>query len=225
MDGKAVQLIQGREKALEEPAAQALARFQAFREIQIIDLDAAMGRGNNDDLVRDLARRSRARIGGGIRSLERARTLVEYGAHRIIVGTAAIGKSGVRHEWLASVASAAGRERLTIALDSRNGKIVTSGWKAATELRAEDVVAELEPYCSGFLCTYVDKEGMMQGTDLKWFEALRAKTPLEIVAAGGVTTLDDVRALAALRIHAAIGMAIYTGRLSLSDLLRMDQNG
>ena len=76
----------------------------------------------------------------------------------------------------------------------------------------------LEPYCSGFLCTYVDKEGMMQGTDLDWFRRLRAATSLEITAAGGITTLEDVRALLAMNIHAALGMAIYTGRLSLEDL-------
>ena len=76
----------------------------------------------------------------------------------------------------------------------------------------------LAPYCSGFLCTYVDKEGKMSGTDLDWFRRLRAATPLEITAAGGITTLDDVRALLAIDVHAALGMAIYTGRLSLEEL-------
>ena len=80
------------------------------------------------------------------------------------------------------------------------------------------MIAPLEPYCSGFLCTYVDKEGMMQGTDLDWFRRLRAATQHEITAAGGITTMDEIRALVALNIHAALGMAIYTGRLSLAEL-------
>ena len=113
---------------------------------------------------------------------------------------------------------AIGRERLVIALDSKGGRIVVKGWQEATDLTAEEVLAMLEPYCSGFLCTYVDKEGMMQGTDLDWFRRLRAATSLEITAAGGITTMDEVRALLAMNMHAALGMAIYTGRLSVEDL-------
>ena len=100
-------------------------------------------------------------------------------------------------------------------------RIVVRGWQEATSLTAEDVISELEPYCGGFLCTYVDKEGMMQGTDLDWFKRLRAATKHEITAAGGVTTIDDVKALIAMDIHAALGMAIYTGRLSLNELASM----
>ncbi len=95
---------------------------------------------------------------------------------------------------------------------------MVKGWQESTELTAEDVLAQLEPYCSGFLCTYVDKEGMMQGTDLDWFRRLRAATSLELTAAGGITTMDDVRALLEMNVHAALGMAIYTGRLSLAEL-------
>jgi phosphoribosylformimino-5-aminoimidazole carboxamide ribonucleotide (ProFAR) isomerase len=105
-----------------------------------------------------------------------------------------------------------------VALDSKQGRIVVKGWREATRLRAEDVLAALEPYCAGFLCTYVDKEGMLQGTDLDWFRRLRAATPLEITAAGGITTLEEVRALLAMNVHAALGMAVYTGRLKLEDL-------
>jgi phosphoribosylformimino-5-aminoimidazole carboxamide ribonucleotide (ProFAR) isomerase len=92
------------------------------------------------------------------------------------------------------------------------------GWRKAMDFTAEEVIRSLEPYCSGFLCTYVDKEGMMQGTDLDWFRRLRAATPREITAAGGITTLDDIRALDAIDVHSAVGMAIYTGRLDLGQL-------
>jgi phosphoribosylformimino-5-aminoimidazole carboxamide ribotide isomerase len=213
MDGKVVQLVQGRDKALEGDAPLAmLAKFAAFPEIQVIDLDAAMGRGENSSLVEMLAGRARCRVGGGVRSAERARSLVDVGAHRVIVGTAAF--TPVIEE----IAAAVGPERVLIALDSKGGKIVVKGWQEATEFTAEDVIGRLEPFCRGFLCTYVDKEGMMQGTDLEWFRRLRAATSHEITAAGGITTIDDIRALKAMNIHAALGMAIYTGRLDLDAL-------
>jgi phosphoribosylformimino-5-aminoimidazole carboxamide ribotide isomerase len=223
MEGKVVQLVQGREKALEaEGPLEMLRRFAAFPEIQVIDLDAAMGRGSNDELVRLVASRAAARVGGGVRSVERARALVEQGARRVIVGTAAFLPGGIHATLLEAVSSAIGRERLIVALDSKEGRIVIKGWRESTGLAAEEVLAALEPYCSGFLCTYVDKEGMMQGTDLDWFRRLRAATSLELTAAGGITTLEDVRALQEMNVHAALGMAIYTGRLDLEELARMN---
>ncbi len=107
-----------------------------------------------------------------------------------------------------------------LALDSKGGRIVVNGWQEATTFTAEEVFTSLEPWCSGFLCTYVDKEGMMHGTDLDWFRRLRAATDHEITAAGGITTMDDIQALDEMGIHAAVGMAIYTGRLDLTTLQR-----
>ncbi len=219
MGGKVVQLIQGRTKALEGDAPLAmLERFAAFPEIQVIDLDAAMGNGSNDEIVRQLAAKAVTRVGGGVRTVERAQTLVEAGALKVIVGTAAFRSDGINEDLLSALAEAAGREKLVLALDSKGGRIVVKGWQEATQLKAEDVIRQLEPFCGGFLCTYVDKEGMMQGTDLDWFRRLRQATSHEITAAGGVTTLDEVRELTRLGIHAALGMAIYTGRLSLAEL-------
>lgn len=221
MDGKVVQLIQGRDKALEGDAPLTmLERFQGFPEIQVIDLDAAMDRGANDSLIELLAANAKCRIGGGVRTPERAELLLKQGAHRIIVGTAAFGPDGANHALLQSMVEGVSRERLIIALDSREGRIVVRGWQASLDYSAEQVVASLEPYCSGFLCTYVDKEGMMQGTDLDWFRRLRSATTNEITAAGGITTLDDVQQLQAMNVNAALGMAIYTGRLDLDELRR-----
>ena len=215
MDGKVVQLVQGREKALEgDSPDEMLRKFAAFPEIQVIDLDADIGRGSNGDLVRLLASKAKTRVGGGVRSVARAQELIDQGAHRVIVGTAAFGASGINTEFLSKL----DRERLIVALDSKDGRIVVKGWRESTNFTAEEVLHELEPYCSGFLCTYVDKEGMMQGTDLAWFRRLRAATTLELTAAGGITTMDDVRALQAMNVHAALGMAIYTGKLSLEEL-------
>jgi phosphoribosylformimino-5-aminoimidazole carboxamide ribotide isomerase len=213
MDGKVVQLVQGRNRALEAgPPLEMLHKFAAFPELQVIDLDAALGTGENAALVGLIASRAKCRVGGGVRTAERARRLVEQGAHRVIVGTAAFTPA------LAEICEAVGRERLIIALDSAGGKIVVKGWREATQFTAEEVVSRLEPYCSGFLCTYVDKEGMMQGTDLAWFRRLRSATQHELTAAGGITAIEEIRELAALGIHAALGMAIYTGRLDLSTL-------
>ena len=148
-----------------------------------------------------------------MRSPERARGLIEQGAFRIIVGTAAFDKP-----LLSKIADAVTPERLIIALDSKGGKVVVKGWQEATEFTAEEMIPHLEPYCSGFLCTYVDKEGMLEGTDLDWFKRLRTLTKHELTAAGGITTMEEIRELQSLGIHAALGMAIYTGRLNLEQL-------
>jgi phosphoribosylformimino-5-aminoimidazole carboxamide ribonucleotide (ProFAR) isomerase len=221
MDGKVVQLVQGRDKALEGPGPEEmLQRFAAFPEIQVIDLDAALGRGSNDAIVAFLASRAKTRVGGGVRTPGRARELMECGAHRVIVGTAAFSSSGVNTAFLSALAAEVGRERVIVALDSKDGNIVVRGWTEATRLTAEEVLAQLELYCAGFLCTYVDKEGMLQGTDLDWFRRLRAATTLELTAAGGITSLEEIRELERINVHAALGMAIYTGRLSLDELAR-----
>jgi phosphoribosylformimino-5-aminoimidazole carboxamide ribonucleotide (ProFAR) isomerase len=231
MGGKVVQLVQGREKALEgEAPEEMLRKFAAFPEIQVIDLDAAMGRGSNDELVRMLASKAATRVGGGVRTVARAEALVEQGARKVIVGTSAFAPRGTDDRFSSSVSSsiavpfltnlreAVGRERIVIALDSKDGRIVVKGWRESTGLMAEEVLSALEPYCSGFLCTYVDKEGMMQGTDLEWFRRLRGATSLELTAAGGIATLEEVRALLGMNVHEALGMAIYTGRLNLKEL-------
>ncbi len=222
MGGKVVQLIQGREMALEGDAPLVmLEKFAAFPEIQVIDLDAAKGEGANDSLVQLLAANARARVGGGVRDAARAGALADQGAYRIILGTAAFTAEGPNLALLGEIAAAVGRERLVIALDSRESRIVVKGWREAMNFTAIEVIRPLEPYCSGFLCTYVDKEGMMQGTDLDWFRQLRSATNHELTAAGGITTIDEIRALRDMKIHAALGMAIYTGRLDLDELSKM----
>jgi|GraSoiStandDraft_11_1057310.scaffolds.fasta_scaffold508880_1 phosphoribosylformimino-5-aminoimidazole carboxamide ribotide isomerase len=218
MGGKVVQLIQGREKALEASLEEVLERFAGFSQIQVIDLDAASGTGSNAGILEYLAKRITIRAGGGVRTVDRARELINGGAYRVIMGTAVFSENGPNRGLLSAVGQAIGAERLIIALDSRCGRIVVKGWQESTRWTAVDMIPQLEPYCSGFLCTFVDREGMMQGTDLRWFESLRKATQHELIAAGGITTLDDVKALLAMDVHCAIGMSIYTGRLSLEEL-------
>jgi phosphoribosylformimino-5-aminoimidazole carboxamide ribonucleotide (ProFAR) isomerase len=181
-----------------------------------------MGRGSNSALVEYLAQRASIRAGGGVRTVERARQLLAQGAYRVIVGTAAFSASGVNALFLDELARAVGPQSLTLALDSKQGRIVVKGWQESTQWTAAEMIAKLEPYCSGFLCTYVDKEGMMEGTDLPWFASLRRATGHELIAAGGITTLADVDALTRMNIHCAIGMSIYTGGLNLDDLRKLN---
>jgi phosphoribosylformimino-5-aminoimidazole carboxamide ribotide isomerase len=217
MDGIVVQLVQGREKALEGDSPLVMLRkFASFPQIQVIDLNAAMGTGENNALVELVTSKAVCRVGGGVRTPDRARKLIDQGAFRVIVGTAAFTPA------LEEIAAAVGPERVIVALDSKHGKIVVKGWREATDFTAEDVLGRLEPYCSGFLCTYVDKEGMLQGTDLAWFRRLRAATQHELTAAGGITTMEEIRELTAMNIHAALGMAIYTGKLDLAALARTE---
>ena len=212
-DVKVVQLVQGREKVLEGPdPLEMLERFAGFPEIQIIDLDAAMGVGDNGAIIEMLTSRARCRVGGGVRTPQRARQLVDLGAHRVIVGTAAF--ASVFDDIVAEI----GNEKIIVALDSKAGTVVVDGWATSLAVSAEEAITTFAEKCNGFLCTYVDKEGMMQGTDLEWFASLRRLTTLPITAAGGITTIDDVTALLEMSIDAAIGMAVYTGRLSLNDL-------
>ena len=224
MGGEVVQLVQGREKALDAgPLDAVLEKFAAFPVIQVIDLDAAIGSGSNEQLVERIAAQRRVRVGGGIRTVEKAARLLGCGAEKVIVGTSAFRADGLNHEFLRELTDAIPRDAVLIALDSREGRIVVKGWRESMNLSAADVMSEGERYCGGWLCTYVDKEGMMQGTDLEWFRSLREMTSLEITAAGGITTYDEVRALQEIDVHVALGMAIYTGRLDLGTLAAMQQ--
>jgi phosphoribosylformimino-5-aminoimidazole carboxamide ribotide isomerase len=226
MGGTAVQLVQGRAKALDagDPLA-VLERFSAFPTLHVIDLDGAIGSGSNEDFVRQIASRVRVRTGGGIRSAEKARRLVEGGAEKIIIGTSAFKGDGVDTKFLGELLAAVGKERILVALDSKAGRIVIKGWREELKISAANVIQEMEPFCGGFLCTYVDKEGMMEGTNLPWFEELRGLTELELTAAGGISTYEEIDALQSIGVHVALGMAVYTGRLDLAVLARMQRPG
>lgn len=220
-DGRVVQLVQGKRRALEGPEPEEmLARFAGFPEIQVIDLDAAMGLGDNAAVIeRITAMAPKCRVGGGVRTAERAARLIELGAHRVIVGTAAF--TPVFDE----IEAAVGADRILVALDSKDGRVVVDGWATSLATSSVEALRLFDNRCAGFLCTYVDKEGMLEGTNLEWFAALRRATALPITAAGGVTTIDEVKALLQLDFDVAIGMAVYTGLLDLADLLGLSGRG
>src|SRR3989442_468062 len=212
MGRKVVQLVQGKEnsKALELPDPLAvLDRFREYPEIQVIDLDAAMGRKAESGLVRELSRRKPCRVGGGIRSVERALEAVNDGARKVIVGSAAFTSTGINSEFLRVLARAVPRDKIMIAVDCLEDHVAIQGWKEVLPLTSGEALPELEPYCSEFLCTCIDVEGKLQGTQLDWFRRLRAATPLPITAAGGITTDEEIAALEEMGMHAALGMSIY----------------
>jgi phosphoribosylformimino-5-aminoimidazole carboxamide ribotide isomerase len=216
--GQVVQLIQGERPALASNDIDAWVRkFQPFPKVQLIDLDAAMGSGTNDDLVRTIASRLPCRVGGGIRSVGRARDVLGYGASAVIVGSALFADGRVDIGFAKDLAEAVGRDQVIAAVDSKGGRVVVKGWTESVPLAAVDAVRELEPFCGEFLYTHVDTEGLMEGTDLEAIMAVRDATTRRLTAAGGITTQNEIDTLDAAGVDAVVGMAIYTGRLQIGD--------
>lgn len=216
--GKAVQLKQGREKALELDNPVEIAHsLSRFGEIAVIDLDAAMQKGGNKALIKELCGQNDCRVGGGIRTVDKAREIVSYGAHKIIVGTAAFKDDGVDHRFLKELTSAVGRERIIIAVDAYNGAIVTEGWTERTPFRVADVIPDLQQYASELLFTCVEKEGLMGGSDTDAIEEIVSLSSIPVVVAGGVSTVEEIERISALNAHIQLGMALYTGKLSAAD--------
>jgi phosphoribosylformimino-5-aminoimidazole carboxamide ribonucleotide (ProFAR) isomerase len=190
-------------------------RFEAFRKVQVIDLDAAMGAGDNLAIVRQIAGKLSCRVGGGIRSVERATEVLAAGAQQIIAGSALFHDHAVDIQFASALVEGVGRPRVIAAVDSRGGHVVVHGWKKTLRLRAVDAVRALEPYCDEFLYTNVDTEGLMQGTNMEAIKAIRDATSRRVTAAGGITTQQEIDELDAVGVDAVVGMAIYTGALDL----------
>ena len=210
LGGKAVQLRQGNPDdcvvTVDDPVGLAQ-DFARYGEVAVIDLDAALGRGDNLAVIEQITAKVEARVGGGIRDHARADRLLRAGARQIIVGTAAT------PEFLSKYT----RDQLIVALDAKKGKVVTQGWTHATTDTPVERAKALEPYCSAFLFTVVDREGMLGGTDLGQVQAVVNATQNHIIAAGGITTVDEVVALDKMGASCQLGMAIYTGRLDLAE--------
>ncbi len=210
MDRKVVQLVQGKRKALELPDPLAvLNKFATFPQIQVIDLDGAMGRDSQSDIVRELCIRKPCRVGGGIRTVERARQVVEDGAYKLIVGSSAFTGNGINHVFLQLLVDAIPRSKIMIAVDCLEDRVAVRGWHDILPLSSGQALPQLEPYCSEFLCTCIDVEGKLEGTKLDWFRRLRLHTALPITAAGGITTDEEIHELEAMGMNAALGMSIY----------------
>src|SRR5213593_359944 len=215
-DHAVVQLVQGERLAIKDPhIIRWVRKFEKFPKVQVIDLDAAMGNGNNLDLVRWIAGSLSCRVGGGIRTIARAQLVLAAGAQQIIAGSALFKDGRPDLEFAKQLADAIGVDRLIAAVDSRGGQVVIHGWKTPLPIGAVEAVRALEPYCGEFLYTHVDTEGLMRGTDRDAILAVRRATARRVTAAGGITTQQEIDELDALGIDAVVGMALYTGTLDV----------
>lgn len=209
--GQAVQLVGGERLAIEAgdpfPIAE---RFGIAGELAVIDLDAALGKGDNAALIQGLVRRFACRVGGGIRSVEAAIRWLDAGAVQVILGTAA------KPELVAQLP----KPRVIAALDARDGEVVVEGWTKATGHKILDRITALRDHVGGFLVTFVEREGRMQGTDLALAKAIvEAAGDARVTIAGGVTEVEEIKALAEIGADAQVGMALYTGHMDLGDAI------
>jgi phosphoribosylformimino-5-aminoimidazole carboxamide ribotide isomerase len=218
-NGNVVQLVQGERLALEDAdLSKWVDRFSRFPVVQLIDLDAAIGTGSNDTLVAQVCAARPCRVGGGIRTIERARTVLGYGATHVIVGSSLFRDGQVDVAFARALSEAVSAEQIIAAVDTRGGQVTIHGWRTTLPITAVEAVQALAPFCHGFLCTLVDGEGLMQGFDLDAIRAVRSATDRQVIAAGGITTRAEIELLHALGVDAVVGMAIYTGRLAIEDL-------
>jgi phosphoribosylformimino-5-aminoimidazole carboxamide ribotide isomerase len=218
--GQAVQLIHGRKRELAvADVFGLLEKFKSYPWLHLIDLDAAIGTGDNNELAQKLCAKARKqyklkiRIGGGIRTVARAVEIAKWGADQVIIGSAAFREGKINTHFLRQLIKKIDSAEIVIALDTIKGHITINGWRRELKLHPEEVMSQLQDFCGGFLCTDVDREGTMTGANLDWFRKLRAATAHPIIAAGGIKTHREITALEKIGMDAAVGMAVYKNRL------------
>lgn len=209
--GQTVQLIGGKEKALDAGDPRPLARqFRLCGEVAVVDLDAALSRGSNENLIRDLLPLARCRVGGGIRSLQAAVAWLDAGADKVVLGTKAVPE----------ILRELPKDRLIAALDAVDGEVVVEGWQSKTGTDIFSKMQELRDYVGGFLVTFVEREGRLGGTKLEQAaELVKTAGSARVTIAGGVTTPAEIAELDRLGADAQVGMALYTGRMDLADAI------
>lgn len=215
MGGRIVQLVQGEKLRLSfDDFDYWIERFSRFPLVQLIDLDAAMRKGNNSALVAQIARRLSCQVGGGIHTIDRAREVLDAGAQRVIIGSALFSDEGsVRVEFASDLAGAVGCDRVVAGIDTKNGQIAVKGWKAKVALTPDEAIPQLEPHVAAYLYTHVDGEGLMQGFPLDVAARLRRLTARQLIVAGGIRSQQEIDDLHAMKVDAVAGMAVYTNLL------------
>lgn len=214
MGGKIVQLVQGRKKALEfDDFAAWVDRFSKYPLVQLIDLDAAIGTGNNVELVRAFARQLPCQVGGGIRTVEAAHAALAAGAQRVILGSALFDGDQLDLQFAEVVANAVDANRLVFALDAIGGRVAIHGWRKVTAVTPLEMVRALERWCGAFLYTHVETEGLLGGFPREVIRPLRERTTRQLIAAGGIRSQEEIDELHAMGVDAVVGMAIYQGLL------------
>jgi phosphoribosylformimino-5-aminoimidazole carboxamide ribotide isomerase len=212
MGGKIVQLVQGKKKALEfDDFEEWTERFSKYPLVQLIDLDAAMGQGNNAARVTEVARHLPCQVGGGIRSIEAAQSMLDAGAQRVIVGSALFADGKLDTNFAERLMESVGASRLVFALDAMGGRVTTHGWRKISDVRPLEMIEALDRWCTAFLYTHVETEGLLQGLPREVILPLRARTKRQLIAAGGIRSQQEIDALHAMDVDAVVGMAIYRG--------------
>jgi len=216
MGGKIVQLVHGEKKALEfDDFDYWITRFSTYPLVQLIDLDAAMRtqHGGNPEQIQMICTRLRCQIGGGVRSVERARELLALGAPRVIFGSSLLKGGKINTALAQECCNTLGQDQLTFAVDSRQGRVAIEGWKQSTAVDPIEMMQVLEPWCSAFLYTHIDSEGAMCGFPMEVARKLRAATSRRLMVAGGIRSMQEIEALDNLGADAVVGMAVYTGAI------------
>jgi phosphoribosylformimino-5-aminoimidazole carboxamide ribotide isomerase len=215
LGGRIVQLVQGERLRLAfDDFEYWIEKFSRFPLVQLIDLDAAMRQGDNSALVAQIACRLPCQAGGGIRSVARARQVLDAGAKRVIIGSALFSETGqVNTQFAESLAAAVGADKVVAGIDTKNGCIAVKGWKAQVALTADDAIPQLNPHVAAFLYTHVDGEGLMQGFPIDTADRLRRLTEHQLIVAGGIRSQQEIDALDAMGVDAVVGMAVYTNLL------------
>jgi phosphoribosylformimino-5-aminoimidazole carboxamide ribotide isomerase len=223
MGGRIVQLVRGETLKLSfDDFDYWIERFGRYPLVQLIDLDAAMRVGENSALIAGICKRLPCQVGGGLRTAEDGRRLLDAGARRVIYGSSLFGAEAegvelkrrhkvIRLEFAEGLKRALGEEALCFSVDTKGGKVAVRGWKESVELGPEEAVTWLEDYCAAFLYTHVDTEGTMAGFPMDVAAILRATTGRQLIVAGGIKAMSEVDALDAMGIDAVAGMAVYSG--------------
>ena len=217
MGGRIVQLVQGEKLRLSfDDFDYWIEKFSRFPMVQLIDLDAAMRRGDNSALVAQISGRLPCQVGGGIGTVNRAREVLESGAKRVIVGSALFSDQGdVNVDFAAALANAIGFDRVVAGIDTKNGRIAVKGWKAQVALTPDEAIPQLDPYAAAYLYTHVDGEGLMQGFPVEVAVRLRRITARQLIVAGGIRSQQEIDDLHAMGVDAVAGMAVYTNLLAV----------
>ena len=225
-DGKAVRLQKGdyNKVTVYSDSPEKVAQYFyncGARYLHVVDLDGAKsGKADNYETIKRILAASdlSVEVGGGIRSMDVVEQYVKAGVDRIILGTAAL----TAPEFLERAVSEYG-DKITVGVDIKDGMVAIKGWTEVSSITCEDFCKKLEKMSvSSVICTDISKDGMMSGTNLELYRQLNKEFSINFIASGGVSTLDDVRALKEMGIYGAIlGKAIYTGAISLADAIRV----
>ncbi|HSS97101.1 MAG TPA: 1-(5-phosphoribosyl)-5-[(5-phosphoribosylamino)methylideneamino] imidazole-4-carboxamide isomerase [Terriglobales bacterium] len=216
MGGKIVQLVQGRKKELEfDNFDEWVERFSGFPLVQLIDLDAAIGTGDNRALIEGFTRRDPCQVVGGIRSVEAAKEILSLGARWVIIGSSLIREGKPDTVFAENLAGVVGVEQLVFAVDAKGGKVAIRGWREGTVLTPVEMIHALDTWCHGYLYTHIDHEGLMKGIPFDVVRELRAATAKQLIAAGGISSNQEIDQLHSMGVDAVVGMALYLGKLDL----------